>query len=74
MKIKYIIQNIKDVGNLWYKMKDTHGHGGGAISYLVDEKFRIFYTNNEGIYYSDTYGRIWEKNTGTIDEEFRNPS
>ena len=62
----------EDGGNLWYKLEDTHGHGGrGAITNFGDEKYRIFHTNNEGVFYSDTYGLTWEKSIGTIgDEEF----
>ena len=62
----------EDGGNLWFKLEDTCGHGGrGAITTFGDERFRIFHTDSNGINYSETYGRTWEKSKGLIgNEEF----
>ena len=60
----------EDGGNLWYKLEDTSGHGGrAAITTLGDERFRIFHTNQNGINYTDTYGRAWVESKGLIGEQ-----
>ena len=62
----------EDAGSTWKKMKSVGvgGNGRGAITEIGDDKYRFFHTTQNGILYSDDYGRNWKESTGLVGEQF----
>ena len=62
----------ENAGITWKKMPNVGvgGNGRGAITIIRDEKYRFFHTTQNGILYSDDYGRNWFESKGLVGEQF----